>query len=220
MSALGPVMAGALSGVAVIALSRRRNRPLRWLRPSTTAAEGYAAIMASVEVRRAYPLRHRLLAVLNERSADRGELAREVGTPRPDVDHHVDHLLGAGAIEPIGEYAFRAVKIASHSDDEWAALSSEERAQITRANVERMIADLATAEEDGGFQHRRSHQSWVHFELDERGFNEVAEVLGHALEAVLAIRDGSDARIDAGEADVYRDSEVVIAHFVRGRSEI
>lgn len=78
-----------------------------------------------------------------------------------------------------------------------------------------MVTDLAAAAEDYGFQHRRSHQSWVPLELDERGFNEVAEVLAHTLEAILAIRDESETRIERGEGEAYLDSEVVIAHFVR-----
>jgi len=185
MSAVGPAVAGALTGAVAIALTRRRNRPPRWLRPSTSAAEGYAAIMATLEARQSYPLRHRLLTILNERAGNPEELAREVDTPLPDVNHHVRSLLDAGSIEVVGEDAYRAVEIASHSDDAWAALS-------------------------------RSHQSWVPLELDERGFNEVAEVLEHALDAILAIRDRSQARIESGSGEVYLDSEVVIAHFVRG----
>jgi DNA-binding transcriptional ArsR family regulator len=215
MSALGPAVAGVLSGAVAIALSRRRNRPPRWLRPSTSAAEGYASIRSALEAQRSYPLRHRILTTLNERTASPAELAREVALPVPSVSHHVDQLLEDGAIERVSEHMYRAVDAASHSDDAWAALSAEQRAQITRNNVDRMVADLAAAAEGDGFQHRRSHQSWVPLELDERGFNEVAEVLQHALEAILAIRDESDARIDSGATNVHLDSEVVIAHFVR-----
>ena len=219
MSALGPAVAGVLTGAAAIALSRRRNRPPQWLRPSTSAAEGYSAIRAALDAQHSYPLRHRLLAILNERTASSTELADEVGTPMASVSHHVHGLLDAGAIEGIDDDSYRAVAIASHSDEAWAALSAEERAAITHANVERMVADLRAAAEADGFQHRRSHQSWVHFELDERGFNEVADVLEHALERILEARDRSEARIERGAGEVYLDSEVVIAHFVRARPE-
>ena len=57
--------------------------------------------------------------------------------------------------------------------------------------------------------------SLVPLELDERGVNEVAEVLEHALEAILAIRDEGDARSERGDGEAYLDSEVVIAQFVR-----
>ena len=250
MSALGPVAAGVLTGALAAVLTWRRNRPPRWLRPSTSAAEGYAAIMAKLErqpitgsrgtmaprsskdsgdnsaaTRRllAHPLRHRLLAILNERTASPKELAREVGLPIPNVSYHVDKLLEAGAIElayqeprrGVAEHFYRAVEIAGHSDAEWAALTSDERAQITHGNVQRMVADLLAAAESGGFQHQRSHQSWVHFELDERGFNEVADVLENALKRILVIRDRSQRRIERGAAGVHTDSEVLIAHFLR-----
>jgi len=173
----------------------------------------------------AHPLRHRLLAILNERTASPKELAHEVGMPIPNVSYHVDRLLDAGAIElvreeprrGVAEHFYRAVEIAGHSDEQWAALSAEERAQITHGNVQRIVADLLAAAEGDGFEHRRSHQSWVHFELDERGFNEVADVLEGALKRVLAIRDRSVRRIQRGAAEVHTDSEVVIAHFVRAR---
>lgn len=116
MSALGSAVAGALTGAAAIALFRRRNRPPRWLRPSTGPAEGHAAIRTALEAHESYPLRHRL-------------------------------------------------------------------------------------------------------QLDERGFNEVGDVVEHALERILEARDRSDARIERGMGEVYLDSEVVIAHLVRGRRE-
>lgn len=234
MSALGPVAAGVLAGASAAVLARRRRRPPRWLRPSTSAAEGYAAIMAAMARRTteqiaatrrllSHPLRHRLLAILNERTASPKELAHELGLPIPNVSYHVDRLLDAGAIElareeprrGVAEHFYRAVEIASHSDNEWAALTAEERAQITAGNVQRMVADLLAAAEGEGFQHQRSHQSWVHFELDERGFNEVADVLENALRRILVIRDRSRRRIERGTADVHTDSEVVIAHFLR-----
>jgi DNA-binding transcriptional ArsR family regulator len=248
MSALGPVVAGVLTGTVATVLTWHRNRPPRWLRPSTSAAEGHASIMAALEDRgtmRAnpsnddkrhvaatrklltHPLRHRLLAILNERTASPKELAREVGMPIPNVSYHVDRLLDADAIElvreeprrGVAEHFYRAVEIASHTDEAWAALTAEERAQITHTNVQRMVADLLSAAEADGFEHRRSHQSWVPFELDERGFNEVADVLESTLKRILAIRDRSQRRIERGAAVPYIHSEVVIGHFIRGHPE-
>jgi DNA-binding transcriptional ArsR family regulator len=252
MSALGPVVAGVLTGTVATVLTWHRNRPPRWSRPSTSAAEGHASIMAALQAQQligprgtmranpsdddkrhvaatrkllAHPLRHRLLAILNERTASPKELAREVGMPVPNVSYHVDRLLDAEAIElvyeeprrGVSEHFYRAVAIASHSDEAWAALTAQERAQITHGNVQRMVADLLSAAEGDGFEHRRSHQSWVHFELDERGFNEVADVLESTLKRILTIRDRSRRRVERGAAEPYIDSEVVIGHFVRGR---
>src|SRR3954453_14016112 len=121
MSALGPAVAGVLTGTVANVLTWHRSRPPRWLRPSTSAAEGYAAIMAALEARGtmradpskrhvaatrkllAHPLRHRLLAILNERTASPKELAQEVGMPIPNVSYHVEKLRDAGAIELVSE---------------------------------------------------------------------------------------------------------------------
>lgn len=171
----------------------------------------------------AHPLRHRLLTILNERVASPKELAAELGLPIPNVSYHVQQLRQAGAIElvrkeprrGVEEHFYRAVQTAGHTDEEWARLDAAERTQITQSNVQRMVADLLTAAEAGGFEHRRSHQSWVHFELDERGFDEVADILEKSLERVLAARDRSLRRIERGAGEPYADSEVVIAHFLR-----
>jgi DNA-binding transcriptional ArsR family regulator len=237
----GPAVAAVLVGIAATVLERRKRRPPSWLRPSTSAAEGYAAIQAELARRHtmpatspmasgastrkllAHPLRHRLLVILNERVASPKELAAEVGVPIPNVSYHVGKLLEAGAIElvreeprrGVAEHFYRGVELATHSDDEWSALSRAEREQITEGNVQRMVADLLAAAEGGGFEHRRSHQSWVTLGLDEQGFNEAADVLEKALERVLAIRDRSQRRIDRGTAEPYVASEVVIAHFLR-----
>jgi len=51
MSTLGPAVAAVLTGAVAAVLERRRRRPPRWLRPSTSAAEGYAALRAELEAR-------------------------------------------------------------------------------------------------------------------------------------------------------------------------
>jgi DNA-binding transcriptional ArsR family regulator len=203
-------------------LARRHTMPAR---PAMGSGEGKSA--KATRKLLAHPLRHRLLVILNERVASPKELAAEVGLPIPNVSYHVDRLLEAGAIElvrqeprrGVAEHFYRGVERASHSDDEWAALSADERDQITEGNVQRMVADLLAAAEGGGFDHRRSHQSWVHFELDKRGFDEVADVLEKALQRILAIRDRSARRIERGAAEPYADSEVVIAHFLRNSGD-
>lgn len=170
-----------------------------------------------------HPLRHRLLMILNERVASPKELAAEVGVPIQNVSYHVGVLAEMGAIELVAteprrgvfEHFYRGSRPASHSDAEWGALSSAERSQITAGNVQRMVGDLLAGADSGGFEHERSHQSWVHFQLDERGFDEVADVLAKALERILRIRDQSDRRVARGQSDLHADSEVVIAHFLR-----
>jgi hypothetical protein len=51
MSTIGPVVAAVAVGIVATVLSRRRRRPPKWLRPSTSAAEGYAAIRAELAKR-------------------------------------------------------------------------------------------------------------------------------------------------------------------------
>jgi hypothetical protein len=81
MSTLGPVAAGVLTGALAAVLSWCRNRPPRWLRPSTSSAEGYAAIMAKLEAQQAIAPEER--EEPRRGVADRTPpLASELGAPR------------------------------------------------------------------------------------------------------------------------------------------
>jgi hypothetical protein len=51
MSTIGPAVAAVLVGIVATVLDGRRRRPPKWLRPSTSAAEGYAAIRAELAKR-------------------------------------------------------------------------------------------------------------------------------------------------------------------------
>jgi len=51
MSTIGPAVAAMVVGIVATVLDRRRRRPPDWLRPSTSAAEGYAAIRAELDKR-------------------------------------------------------------------------------------------------------------------------------------------------------------------------
>src|ERR1700750_3401317 len=77
-----------------------------------------------------HPLRHRLLGMLDGRTASPNELARELGLPLGRVSYHIRLLHDLGAIELVGteprrgalEHFYPAVATAWFGEGDWARL--------------------------------------------------------------------------------------------------
>src|SRR3954452_22659640 len=95
-----------------------------------------------------HPLRHRLLSMLDGRTASPNELARELGLPLGRVSYHIRllHDLGAierGATEPRGgalEHYCRALTRAWNGEGDWASLPGSARRGILGHNLQQIFA--------------------------------------------------------------------------------
>src|SRR5690349_11388114 len=82
-----------------------------------------------------HPLRHRLLSMLDGRTASPNELARELGMPLGRVSYHIRLLADLGAIELVDtqprrgalEHFYRAVTSAWFGEGDWARLPRSAR---------------------------------------------------------------------------------------------
>jgi DNA-binding transcriptional ArsR family regulator len=167
-----------------------------------------------------HPLRHRLLGLLDERVASPNELARELGLPLGRVSYHIRLLADLGAIELVGteprrgalEHFYRAVTRAWFSEDDWARLPRAARRGIVGQNLQRIFSDVTAAVDAGGFDGPASQVTRATLELDERGLQEVAEVLTAAAERVSRINaESADRRARAPGVS----TELALLHFAR-----
>lgn len=163
-----------------------------------------------------HPLRYRILARLNAGVASPVEMAREMDVPVGRVSHHVRTLAGIGAIELVStrprrgavEHFYRAAVPAWFTDSDWAVLPRSARQAIGGQNVEQVMVHLAAAAADG-FGHPRAHLSFVPLEVDEKGMDELAELLHETLEKAYEV----EAR--AAERGASLSTELVLMHFQR-----
>lgn len=140
-------------------------------------------------------------------------MAREMDVPVGRVSHHVRTLAAIGAIELVRtrprrgavEHFYRAAVPAWFSDADWASLPRSARQAIGGQNVEQVLGHLATA----SFGHPRAHLSFVPLELDEKGMEELAELLHATLEKAYEV----EAR--SAERGASLSTELVVMHFER-----
>jgi DNA-binding transcriptional ArsR family regulator len=167
-----------------------------------------------------HPLRHRLLGLLDDRVASPNELARELELPLGRVSYHIRLLADLGAIELVRteprrgalEHFYRAVTRGWFSEDDWARLPRGARRGIVGQSLQRIFSDVTAAVDAGGFDGPASQIKRTALELDERGLEEVSQVIASTTERVNQINaESADRR--AGAEGV--STELALLHFER-----
>jgi len=167
-----------------------------------------------------HPLRHRLLGLLDDRTASPNELARELGLPLGRVSYHIRLLADLGAIELVRteprrgalEHFYRAVTRGWFSEEDWARLPRSARRGIVGQSLQRIFSDVTAAVDAGGFDGPATQVRSTSLELDEQGLEELTEVLASTAERVNRINaESADRR--AGADGVM--TELALLHFER-----
>jgi DNA-binding transcriptional ArsR family regulator len=172
-----------------------------------------------------HPLRWQMLEALNEGESSPAQLARRFDEPVNLVAYHMRILLEAGAVELVRteprrgstEHYYRAIMRPFFSDQEWPRLSVETRRAVLDVEVKRIVRDVRAAADRNGLDHPKAHVSWTPLDLDQEGFDEVAELLGQVLEDLAEIQ----ARAAGRQAEKHAkrpaplSTEVAILHFER-----
>lgn len=167
-----------------------------------------------------HPLRHRLLGLLDDRTASPNELARELGLPLGRVSYHIRLLADLGAIELVRteprrgalEHFYRAVTRGWFSEEDWARLPRSARRGIVGQSLQRIFSDVTAAVDSGGFDGPASQVRSTSLELDERGLEDVNAVLASTAERLSQINaESADRR--AGADGVT--TELALLHFER-----
>src|SRR3954451_23585751 len=169
-----------------------------------------------------HPLRHRLLSLLDGRTASPNELARELGLPLGRVSYHIRLLHDLGAIELVAteprrgalEHFYRAVTSAWFGEGDWARLPRSARTGILGHNLQQIFSWVTSAAESGGFDHPTSELLRTVLELDEQGREEVSRLSHEAIERARAIEAGAVARANA-DGGALVTTELTILHFER-----
>lgn len=119
------------------------------------------------------------------------------------ISYHFKVLVKAGCIELVDtrqrrgatEHIYRSKALAFHTDEEFAAMSFEERRAISRSTLQTLIARADGALIAGTFDNRVDrHLSWLSMELDEEGWQELRDLQAETLERAQGIKAAAIAR--------------------------
>jgi DNA-binding transcriptional ArsR family regulator len=93
------------------------------------------------------------------------------------------------------EHIYRSKALALHTDEEFEAMSFEERRDISRSTLQMLIARADGAIIAGTFDKRIDrHLSWVSMDLDEDGWTELRDLQADTLERANGIKAAAIAR--------------------------
>src|SRR3954466_12796337 len=149
-----------------------------------------------------HPLRHRLLGMLDGRTASPNMLARELGLPLGRVSYHIRLLSDLGAIELVRteprrgalEHFYRAVTTVWFSASDWQKLPRSARRGILGQNLQHIFASVTAAADGGGFDRESTVVLRAPLELDEEGLSELSGLLRDSLDRAREINQRAAQR--------------------------
>src|SRR5215210_5858338 len=173
-----------------------------------------------------HPLRVRILALLEERTASPVELAGWLGASLGTTAYHVRTLERIGLIELVHEtrvrgaveHHYRAKERPTVSDQAWAAAPPIAKQAAVSASLQTIGAYARAAGAAGGFDHGNSHLTRTPLRLDARGWNELSRACFRLLSQVDRIEAGAKERMERNpHSGETRDLALVMMLFEAAR---
>ena len=161
-----------------------------------------------------HPLRVRILALLQERTASPRELAEWLDATLGTVSYHVRTLHDLGLIELVSTSQVRGA-IAHHyrsrvrprvSDEAWASAAPMVKQEAVGAALQ-TVDDYAHASATaGGFDRREAHLTRTNLRLDQKGWQAAARACEKLLADLAKVEEAASKRLakdpdTAGESD-------------------
>jgi DNA-binding transcriptional ArsR family regulator len=151
-----------------------------------------------------HPLRVRILALLEERTASPVELAGWLNATLGTVAYHVRTLERIGLIELTREtrvrgaveHHYRARERPTVSDEAWAAAPPIAKQAAVSASLQTIDAYARAASAAGGFDHGNSHLTRTALHLDARGWNDLSRACIRLLSQAERIEDAAKGRME------------------------
>jgi DNA-binding transcriptional ArsR family regulator len=188
------------------------------LAQTRTSPEGITQQLAKAL---AHPLRVRILSSLHKGISSPNQLSQELGEPLGNVSYHVKTLLEYDCVELVKteprrgavEHFYRATERAFFSDADWAKIPASARKGINGVALETIGQEATDAMIAGTIDARTdSHVSQTSLLLDEKGWKEIASLLGDTLNRSIEIQEEAASRLADEKSDPI-SATLAILHF-------
>jgi len=151
-----------------------------------------------------HPLRVRILAMLDERTASPVELAGWLGATLGTVAYHVRTLQRIGLIELVHEtrvrgaveHHYRSCARPTVTDEAWAAAPAIAKEAAVSSSLQTIDAYARAASAAGGFDGGNSHLTRTRLTLDARGYNDLSRACTRLLSQIDRIEEAAKERLE------------------------
>lgn len=169
----------------------------------------------------AHPLRTRILAALENRTASPSEIAIELDAPLGVVSYHVRRLHALRFLKLVRrvprrgalEHYYTTVAGPRISNAAWGSTPTIVKQAMVGAALSEIGETATSAAAAGGFEAAESHLSRSPLRLDAQGWREVARELDALNDRLQTIEAESQKRLDAGGGSDEQQATVVLMLF-------
>jgi DNA-binding transcriptional ArsR family regulator len=157
----------------------------------------------------AHPLRTRVLAALEDRTASPSQLAAELDVPLGVLSYHVRRLMALGFLRLVKrvprrgavEHYYTAVARPRVTDQAWGATPSIVKQAMLGASLDQVGTIVTDAAAAGGFNAPESRISRIAVRVDEQGWREMARELAESEKRIEAIERASRQRLETSHGE-------------------
>ncbi|MGB9183762.1 MAG: helix-turn-helix domain-containing protein [Solirubrobacteraceae bacterium] len=165
----------------------------------------------------AHPLRTRLLAALDGRTASPSQLAAELDVPLGVLSYHVRRLVALGFLRLVKrvprrgavEHYYTATARPRATDQAWGATPSIVKQAVLGASLDQVGTLVTAAAAAGGFDAPESRLSRIRVSVDAQGWREMAKELAESEKRIEAIERASQRRLETRDGDGSLTATVV-----------
>jgi DNA-binding transcriptional ArsR family regulator len=169
----------------------------------------------------AHPLRTRILAALEDRTASPSDLAAELDAPLGVVSYHVRRLASLGLVKLAKrvprrgavEHYYRATGRPRITSETWGQTPSIVKDATIQAAVDQVGHYVGAAASGGGFDAAESHLSRSRVTVDDEGWGTLARELDAMLERIRKIEVDSKRRLTSTNHEGEQEATVVLMLF-------
>lgn len=169
----------------------------------------------------AHPLRTRILAALEGRTASPSELAGELDAPLGVVSYHVRRLVTLGFLKLVKreprrgavEHYYTATSRPRITNAAWGQLPAIVKHASIKAAVDQIGAYVAAGAAEGGFDAADAHITRSPVTVDEQGWHALARELDSMLERIAKIEAASRKRLARTDHQGEQEATVVLMLF-------
>jgi len=183
-------------------MASEENQIRRRLKNGTITAKPRKSVVTGMQ----NELRTQIIVLLNERSASRPEICKELGASFNRVRHEMKMLLNLNPpmIEQVSEKPvrgtvekfFRATTQARIDQSEWPGVPDAIKGSMRGTLLDMIVDDAVAAISSDTYDSlENAHMSWNPMILDDEGWEELVEVLRRALEETERIKGDSAERL-------------------------